>query len=450
MQTRLFKSACCLIFILFSQLSLRAQTAEEERSSEHFAELKTRYMRTGNRGELKDFAILTSYFKYEFKTSLNDWLSFGVQTNALFNYGTNGIKADGITGSGPIYEGNLWNRRLMTGSAEVTLPQIYAEFNFGAHQITAGQFLRNTPLINAEPWPLPNALQGLWYKYQLKKGTQFQLGAVFKISSRFSGDFVDIGESISLVGVGVDATGNPAQYRGNVESDMILIANAKFKLGENGSIDIWNYFVENVTNTFLIEPSFSFGDGSWKARAMYLYQSRVNNGGNDLTQLAYTFDKSGSYLGARFEKGWENNKLQFNFSRIGDQGRVVLPREWGGEPFYTFQRRTRIEGNSDVTTIMVKWERSWDKENAKYRFFTSAGQNWMPDAFDAPRNKRKLPSHLHLDASFKYEPKGSLKNLSVELYAANRFLTDEIGTDLRALINRADFWHFDFIVGYKF
>lgn len=450
MQTKALRSACCLIILLFLQPALFAQSTEEEKASEHNAELKTRYMRTGNRGDLKDFAMMVSHFKYEFKTKLNDWLSFGVQTNGLFNYGTTGIKADGITGSGPIYEGNLWNRRLMTGSAEVTIPQIYAEFNIKSHQITVGQFLKNTPLINAEPWPLPNALQGLWYKHTTERGAVFQLGTIFQVSSRFSGDFADIGESLSLIGVGVDATGNPAQYRGNVESDLILMANVNFRLGPRATLDVWNYFVENVTNTFMVEPRMTFGDGSWSARAMLMYQSRVNNGGNDLTQLAYTFDESASYIGARIEKGWKSNKLQLNFTRIGDQGRLLLPREWGKEPFYTFQRRTRIEGNSDVTAVMLNWERNWDKEKSRYRFFTGMGQNWMPDAFDAPRNKRKLPSHLHWDASFKYEPKGSLNNLSLELYSAYRFLTDDIGTDLNAVINRADFWHFDFIVGYKF
>ncbi len=450
MRNRFFKLTCCFIVLLFLKLPLGAQTTEEDKSIERFGEVKTRYMRTGNRGELKDFAIMVSHFKYEFKASLNHWLSLGVQANGLFHYGTNGIKPDGITGSGPIYEGNLWNRSQMTGSAELTLPQIYAELNFGAHQVTAGQFLRNTPLINPEPWPLPNAMKGLWYKYQLNKGASFQLGTIFQISSRFSGDFADIGESLSIVGVGVDATGNPAQYRGNVESDLILIANAKFSLGEKTELDIWNYFVENVTNTLIIEPSLTLGDGSWKAKAMLLYQSRVNNGGNDITELAYTFDKSGVYLGARLEKNWNSNILQLNFSRIGASGRVLLPREWGLEPFYTFQRRTRVEGNSDLTAVNLKWQRSWDKEKARYRFFSGIVQNWMPDAFDAPRNKRRLPSHLHWDASFKYEPKGKLQGLSLELYAAYRFLTDDIGTDLNALINRADFWHIDFIVGYKF
>ncbi len=450
MRKRLFRFSCCLLVVSFFKINLHAQTDEDVKTTTYGGEVKTRYMRTGNRGDLKDFAILVSHYKLEFETQLNNWLSFGLQTNGLFQYGTNGLKADGITGSGPIYEGNLWNRRLMTGSAEFTLPQIYAKFNFGAHWVTAGQFLKNTPLINPEPWPLPNAMQGLWYAYKPTNGPLFQLGAIFQMSSRFSGDFADIGESLSLIGVGVDATGNPAQYRGNVESDVILIANAKFDLGDKTEVDVWNYYVENVMNIFLIEPSISLGDGSWNARAMFLYQSRVNNGGNDLTQLAYTFDKSGSYFGTRLQKDWKDHTFQLNFSRIGDRGRVLLPREWGLEPFYTFQRRTRVEGNSDVTAVNLKWERKWDKEKAKYRLFSGVVQNWMPDAFDAPRNKRRLPSHLHWDASFKYEPKGGLKGLSLELYAAYRFLADDIGTDLNALINRADFWHMDFIVGYKF
>lgn len=447
----MFRRLYFLLFIFLSSSVLIAQNpVENDRSSEHSGQLVTRYMRTLNRGELKDFAILASYFKYQYTTEISDWLSFGVQTNALFNYGTNGIKPDAITGSGPIYEGNLWNRRLMTGSAEVTLPQLYAQFNFGNHQITAGNFLQQTPFINPEPWPLPNAMQGLWYKYQSEKGNVFQFGSIFKISSRFSGDFLDIGTSLAQVGVGVDATGATAQYRGNVESDVIFIANGEFRLTDKIDVDVWNYFVENVMNTLIIEPRIEFGEGGWKARAMLIYQNRINNGGNEFTELAYTFDKNASYLGARVDKDWTNNNLQLAFSRIGNQGRLLLPREWGLEPFYTFERRTRVEGNADVTAIKLKWERTWDKEKSKYRFFTSAAQNWMPDTFDAPKNKRRLPSHLHISGSFKYEPKGSLKGLSAELYSAYRFLTGDTNGNLGALINRADFLHFDLIVGYKF
>ena len=442
-----------LFFLLITFLSfnhLRAQDSEE--TPEKFqasAEIVTRYMRTLNRGDLKDFAVMITYLKSEYTWQFNDWLKFGLQGNAIFNYGTNGIKPDGITGSGPIYEGNLWNRRLMRGSLELTLSQAYVGFTFGKHEITVGNFLRNTPMINAEPWPFPNAMQGLWYQYTSDKGNIFQFGSVFRISPRISADFFNIGNSLAQAGVGVDQTGNTAQYRGNVESDVILIAGAELQVTDNLRVDVWNFYVENVMNTLFVEPHITIGDGSWQARAMLIYQNRLNNGGNDVTQLAYTFDESGMYLGARVDKNWGNSNLELAFSRITDRGRLLLPREWGAEPFYTFQRRTRIEGNADVTAVMVKWQRNWDKERAKYRFFTSFVQNWMPDAFDAPRNKRRLPSHLHLSASFKYEPKGTLAGFSAELYTAYRFLDGPINGDLSALINRADFGHFDFILSYK-
>jgi hypothetical protein len=451
MQYKVYYFLLYLLILSFSHSPLFSQAGEETKKGEGSGAIKTRFITTMNRGDLKDFSILVSYANYEYKRQINNWLRFGIQGNALVNYGTNGIGPDAITGSGPIYEGNLWNDRLMSGSAELHLPQIYAQLSFGSSEVTIGQFLQDTPLINPEPWPFPIALKGLWYKYRGGNGVNFQLGSIFQISPRMDNRFYDIDESLALTGAGVDTNGNPAQYRGNVESDVILIANANFSLGPNAGVDIWNYYVDNVTNTLLIEPQMSFGDGTWKANMMYIWQTRINNGGNDLIDLAYTFDSNASYFGLRLQKDWTNSSLlQLNFSRIADSGRLLLPREWGLEPFYTFQRRTRIEGNSDVTAIMVKWQQTWEKEKGKTRFFTSLGQHWMPGAFDAPRNKRQLPGHLHVAASLLYQPKWGLKNFSAEIYTAYRFLTDDIGTDLSALINRADFYHLDLIIGYKF
>ncbi|MEC7754041.1 hypothetical protein [Roseivirga sp. UBA1976] len=139
-----------------------------------------------------------------------------------------------------------------------------------------------------------------------------------------------------------------------------------------------------------------------------------------------------------------------NLSRIGADGRLLLPREWGREPFYTFQRRTRVEGASDVWAIMLKWQRSWVTDKSLYRFFTSIGKNKMPLATDYPKNKYTLPSHVHWDASLRYQPIAGDGKITAEIYLAYRFLAEDIQTNYNVLINRADFFHADIIFNYNF
>ena len=50
---------------------------------------------------------------------------------------------------------------------------------------------------------------------------------------------------------------------------------------------------------------------------------------------------------------------------------ILLPREWGRDPFYTFLPRERNEGLGDVHALMAQW--NYGKEQATNRFFVAAG-----------------------------------------------------------------------------
>ncbi len=409
-------------------------------------------MSTNNRRELADFSTLVSFGNLQYKFQAKEWLTFGLQVNGLVHYGIDNITTpDPITGAGPIYEANLWNPSLMSGRVEAALPQLYAKLNFGDHKITLGRFLQETPTINPEPWPFPNALQGLWYEFDPNDKIKVQVGLIHQISPRFSGRFDGIGETIGLVATGRDEDGNPSGYPGNVNSNFLAIGNLNWQINDQLSVDVWDYFTENVDNTFLLEPTLKL-DGDVTIKAMFMYQFKVGEGGNENPLVTYQTDgHRASQYGLRVEKRVNQSTFQLNFSRISDEGRLSLPREWGREPFYTFQRRTRVEGFRDVTSIMARWKRDWDNDDRIMSIFTSIGGNQMPDVDDPIRNKLSVPSHLHWDADIVYTPKNFfIDGFSAELYIAYRFLNDEIGNNESLRINKADFFHTDFILSYTF
>lgn len=414
------------------------------------AGLKNRHMLTDNADGLEDFSIFVTYGQVGYQRKINDWLKLGAQGNFLFNWGTNNItNRDAVTGSGPIYEGNLWNQRLMTGSTEFALPALYAEMSFGKHIITVGRFLKDSPIINAEPWPFPNALEGVWYEVEPIDRLKVQLAGITKIAPRFSGEFEGIGESIGIGAVGVDVNGQNSGYRSNTASDFLGIANVNFVASDALTIDAWNYFVDNVSNTFLLEPTYKVSDFTFKT--MLILQQRVGDGGNPNSTLRYMTDEKASYFGLRAERKRGKHTLQLNFSRIGDSGRLLLPREWGKEPFYTFQRRTRVEGLSDVTSLMAKWQMDWSGENRDMRMFVTLGSNSTSAVNDFAKNKYLVPSAIHLATDFKYTwNSNSFKGMSLEMLLAYRFLNEEINGVENYRINRADFFHTDLILAYTF
>ncbi len=410
-----------------------------------------RYMSTNNNGALEDFNTSVSYGDLKLDYKHNSWLSFSAQGNGLFIPNTTGLeKRDAITGRGPIYEAGLFNQQHMDGQSEFALPIFNAQIELNSHFITVGRFLKDVQLFRTEGWPFPNALEGVWYENYTAENASWQLAVIYRAGSRFSGQFETVGNSIGVAPSGFDEFGNRSQYSGNVDSNVLLVGNYNKLISKNLSVDAWNYFIDGVSNTLLIEPKVHFPDEAITISAKTIYQFKVGDGGNSNEVLRYQNDDMALYAGLRVEKQLGKSVLQLNFTRISNDGRLLLPREWGIEPFYTFQRRTRIEGARDASAVMFKWQRIWSNEQGKFRFYTSVAKNKLANVTDYDKNKYHLPSHLHWEASLKFQPSKFLNGLSAEILMAKRYLADDVNGDLTAVINKANFFHFDFILNYSF
>uniref|UniRef100_UPI004048998B hypothetical protein n=1 Tax=Roseivirga sp. TaxID=1964215 RepID=UPI004048998B len=247
------------ILILCGAILLSLSLIAQEKEPRLYATnlLTTRFMQTTNQGTAEDFSILVTWIKPTFHYRFTDWLSIHGASVVLLNYGTNSIKKrDAVTGNGPIYEGNLWNQRLMNGSVASSLPELHLDFSFGAHFFRIGRFVETTPAINVEAWPFPNALEGIWYKFDKENGLKFQLGLIDRISPRFGEHFFDVGNSIGTGPIGVGSDGLASQYRGNVNSNYMSILNLTFPIKQGITFSFWNYQVEEVSTTLFAEAKF--------------------------------------------------------------------------------------------------------------------------------------------------------------------------------------------------
>lgn len=425
--------------------------AQEESSLKLNNSIGLRYMSTNNRGQLADFNALVAFGHFKVDYQLNPWLSFSGQLNGVLIPNSSSLETrDASTGKGPLYESNLFNLRYMDGHSEFALPILNAQINHNGHILTVGRFTKNVQAFHPEQWPFPNALEGLWYENYKAESTSWQLAVIHKAMPRFSGNFEKIGNSIGIAGSGVNSDGSPSSYSGNVESEILLVGNYNRLISSYFSVDVWNYFIEGVMNTLLVEPKIHLSESEITLSSKFMYQAKVGSGGNEDQRLAYKTDDSAFYFGLRAEKQLGNSHLQINFSRIGNNGRLLMPREWGFEPFYTFQRRTRIEGVSDASALMIKWQRSWSSEKMKFKVNSSVGSNQLPDVSDFPKNKYRVPSHIHWDASIKLQPLGVMSGLSAEVLVAYRFLTDNSDVNDAVLINNANFFHSDIQLAYTF
>ncbi len=408
-------------------------------------------MQTHNRGDLEDFYLTVGHANIGLRYQATPWLKLTASGYGLTHFGLSGIKKlDPTTLNGPIYESNLWSLIWFEGSTHFSLPELKADLQFGRHQVTIGRFFLQSPFINPEPWPFPNVQEGIRYSYWNKDGgLKIETAFINRMATRFDSEFRSVGGSFGRGAIGFEEDGELSSYTGNVNSDWLFTFGVNWKISDQFQVDFWNHYTENVVNNLLFEPKINLSNG-WSASAMYILQSKINDGGNEDPELTYLPDDQASYLGFRVNKEIGRNLFQLNFSRIFDQGRLQLTRDWGLEPFYTFQRRTRIEGTQNSTALMFKLQQQWTNNYGQFRWFSSISRAWLPFPGDYARSKYRLPSYMHWDFAFKYAPDSFNKGLSAEIYMAYRFLAEDIGTEYRYLINRADFFHADLIIAYQF
>lgn len=437
--------------LLLGQIALAQSDSVANKKLEAFGKVTFRSMRTDNSDQLASFYQTVLHANAGLRFKATPWLHVSGAVYGLTHLGLEGIsKVDESTGRGPVFEGNLWSRKWYNGHSHFALPELKAEILLGDHQFTIGRFLFQTPIIGPEPFPFPNANEGLMYVYQApNKQLKLESAWITRISSRFNARFSNVGESIGRGGLGVGIDGENSKYAGNIDSDFLAVLGLSWQIRPGFGVQLWNQYTDNVMNNLLIEPKVSFAN-NWSASLMYIQQWRINNGGNDDPALTYLPNEIAAYFGLRLNKKQGRNLFQWNFSRVSDQGRLQLTRDWGLEPFYTFQRRNRVEGVRDFTALMFKWQQQWRNNHGQFRWFTSVSRSWMPKPFEAAKNKYEVPSNAQLDVAFKYAPLSFIKGLSAEVYVAYRFLMEDLAEDQYYIINRANFFHSDLIISYTF
>ena len=75
-----------------------------------FGKVVARSMRTNNRGDLEDFYITVGHANVGFRYQATPWLKLIANGYGLIPFGLSGVKkVDPTTGSGSIYEENIWS-----------------------------------------------------------------------------------------------------------------------------------------------------------------------------------------------------------------------------------------------------------------------------------------------------------------------------------------------------
>lgn len=407
---------------------------------------------TINKGELTDYVANAVGGGLRYETGSYHGFKIGVSGFYIFNAGSSDLSAkDPISGQSNRYEIGLFDVTNPSATSEINrLEEFFIKYEQSNLKITLGRQLLNTPFVNLQDGRMrPTAAEGLWMESKLKKH-QFQLGYIYGIAPRSTSKWYSVQDAIGLYPVGVDQDGTKSQYYGNIKTKGIILANYQYKPNQKYMINIWNFWLENILNTTLLQldQNFTIGNHKLYTGLQLSSQIQVGNGGNPDPAKTYKSDDKTLYT-IGFRLGTKNTKWDhsLNFNHITSGGRYLMPREFGRDYFFTFMPRERNEGFGNVTALVLKSNYQMTKETG---FMISGGLYSMPDVKNYTLNKYGVPSYAQVNFDLRHRFSSYLNGFEGQILWVSKFSTGETYNVAKNIINKVDMHLLNFVLNFRF
>ncbi|GAA0881117.1 hypothetical protein GCM10009119_40870 [Algoriphagus jejuensis] len=443
--------AVAIFLLLYLPIIAGAQEKEKKVSVLPDVQFRTFWMNTSYPDvEFKDDFALGMSLNLGLKAEILEHWKFQVGYRAFANVTSSEIwRPDPTTGQANRYETGLFDILNATdrffGQLE-TFSLEYSTLKFG---VKAGRMGINSDWVNAQDGRLsPTAVEGvrLWFMPDSK--WSFSLWGIGKFGVRGTSEWLEVGESVGVFPQGRSVEGQPGNYFGQTDSDLLAILEIHRKTGKNAKLKFSNTFAENLFSIYWLEIAST--KPKQKGSILWGFQSGfqhgVGNGGNADPNLRYKAPSDRNYvLSGRL--GWNNSRwiTHLNYTHVGGRGRWLSPREWGKDAWYTFVPRERNEGFESVDALVAYGEYGFAK--TPLVIYGHLGFHWLADMSDAAINKYNFPSYYQLNLGLKYHPT-KLKNFEFHFILMNKEPMKSENLSSNQIYNKVDMIHFNGIVNW--
>lgn len=412
-------------------------------------------MATQNEGRLKDDYALAAGAGLSYLTPSIHGFQAGVTGFFIFDVLSSDLGApDPLTNAMNRYEIGLFDITDPDNRKDLDrLEDLFLRYNWRKSKVEVGRFELSTPFINRQDGRMRGTIEeGVWVELNEIKNVKIEGGWLWMISPRSTVNWYRFEDSYGVYPMGLNPDGSRADYAGNIKSDGNLLAGITWTKNRFLKVQAWNLYAENVFNAFLAQTDAELqtkDNSSWIAGLQYLREDGINSGGNENQQKTY-FPKNGVSQIISGRLGWKKNnqELTLNYTRITADGRYLMPREWGRDPFYTFLPRERNDGVGDVHAMNIKYNGQFKK--GKLRPSLAYGHYYLPDVKYSALNKYGLPSYAQLNAEVRYAFSGYLKGMQILLLAAHKIRLGETYNEERYVINKVNMTNWNLIIDYTF
>lgn len=413
------------------------------------------FSHTNNENQLSDYFANAIGGGLRYESAKYHRFQFAVSGFYFFNIGSSNFKElDPLTNQQNRYEIGLFDVNDPGNHQDMDrLEELHLKYNFKKGHLVFGRQLINTPMINLQDGRMrATGVEGIWGDYQFFKKLKIEGGFLYAISPRSTTEWFRGGESIGVYASGVDVNGKKSAYAGNVHSKGVGVLGAHYEPISGIKVHGWNYLIENVLNSALLQLDFSKkikSEMNLVAGLQAIKQHAIGDGGNHDADLAYV-EKGNTAFTFGAKVGFKTKKWSgsLNYNRITAEGRYLFPREWGRDPFFTFMPRERNEGFGDVHAFLAKVERNLSEKRMKIAF--GAGYFDLPDALNYSLNKYGMPSYLQVNLDVRYAFNSFFKGLEAQVLIAVKKGIGETYDNDRFVINKVNMGLLNVVLNYHF
>ncbi len=410
-------------------------------------------MATENKGALRDYHSWAVGGGIKLETAPFRGFQAGISGFFIYNLmGTDLSIPDPITQQANRYEIALYDVEDPSNRSDLDrLEELYLRYRHKRTTLTVGKQLINTPFINLQDGRMrPTEVEGVWAEWRSKKNWQFKGGFIYGISPRGTVRWYSVKESFGVYSMGLTENGERSDYNGNLQTKGIFLHSLQYQQ-DRWKIQWWNQYTENLFNSALIQIDYEqkSASGTWFGGAQWIRQDAVGVGSQPDPKKQYvTRGWKSNAVGARI--GWKHKKWEssLNYTRITKDGRYLMPREWGRDPFFTFLPRERNEGLGDVHALVGKLQYQASKK--PFQASIAFGQYELPDVLNPRLNKYGLPSYRQWNVDLRYRLAGFWKGLDMQLlYLYKQGIGNTHGS-ARYVINKVDMSQWNWVLNFQF
>jgi hypothetical protein len=361
---------------------------------------------------------------------------------------------DPLTGAPNRYEIGMFDVQNGNNTQLNRLENFYLKYSLNDFTLKIGKQLIRTPFINPQDARLaPTMVEGALFEWKNSR-TKVEGGWIDKISPRGTVTWFTVANSIGVYPRGFTPNGSRSGYVGNLSSAGVFYTGLTHAITPQYTFQAWDLYVENIYNSLLLQFNGEKTSGTAGSKVLtglqFVMQNAINYGGNSQPQKAYTSQGSAAYaVSGQLGYVLPNSTWKFllNYTHITSDGRYLMPREWGRDPFFTFIPREKNDGYGGVDAVSGSISHNFGGGlNAEMMY----GHYYMPDVRNTMLNKYGVPSYNHCNINVKYSFSGFLRGLDMQaLFVYKGLLGNSYGDDTY-IYNKVRMAHYEFVTNYYF